>query len=138
MCNLAHREDWRHPFRPRYDLTIPLSLTALYPVALNNHGTLPVAPFVSMLRASFVHGFRSGPSANEENLVTRAGYTPGKAVPMLRTTKTKELEMNGFKINIDPNEPNAIPRRIVEVTDEDETIFPEFVEIYPFDARGPQ
>ena len=24
-------------------------------------GTLPVAPFVSMLRASFVHGFRSGP-----------------------------------------------------------------------------
>jgi hypothetical protein len=32
--------------------------------APNNHGSLPVAPFVSMLRASFVHGFRSGPSAS--------------------------------------------------------------------------
>jgi hypothetical protein len=50
----------------------------------------------------------------------------------------KELTMNGFKISIDPDEPNAIPRRIVEVTDEDDTIFPEFVEIFPFDARGPQ
>ncbi len=46
--------------------------------------------------------------------------------------------MNDFKISIDPDEPNAIPRRIVEVTDEDETIFPEFVEIYPFDPRRPQ
>ena len=52
-----------------------------YPVALNKHGTLPVAPFVSMLRASFVHGFRSGPSANEEKLVTRAGYAPGLWFP---------------------------------------------------------
>lgn len=42
--------------------------------------------------------------------------------------------MNGFKITIDPDEPNAIPRRIVEVTDEDDTIFAEIVEIYPFDA----
>ena len=46
--------------------------------------------------------------------------------------------MNGFKISIDPDEPNAIPRRIVEVTDEDDTIFPEFVEIYPFVAGGPR
>ena len=46
--------------------------------------------------------------------------------------------MNGFKISIDPDEPNAVLRRIVEVTDEDDTIFPEFVEIYPFDARGQQ
>ncbi|MGO9640695.1 MAG: hypothetical protein ACLP1Y_05260 [Candidatus Acidiferrales bacterium] len=44
---------------------------------------------------------------------------------------------NGFKISIDPDSPNAVPRRIVEVT-EDDTLFPEFVEIYPFDARGPQ
>jgi hypothetical protein len=93
---------------------------------------------VSMLRASFVHGFRSGPSANEEKLVTRAGYAPGPLVPTLRTTTTKELQMNGFKISIDPDEPNTIPRRIVEVTDEDDTIFPEFVEIYPFAAGGPQ
>lgn len=46
-------------------------------VVLNDDGTLPVAPFVSMLRDSFVHGFRSGPSANEQNLVTHAGYAPG-------------------------------------------------------------
>ncbi len=46
--------------------------------------------------------------------------------------------MNGFKISIDPDEPNAIPRRIVEVTDEDETIFPEFVEIYAFDPWRPE
>ncbi len=55
---------------------------------------------------------------------------------MLRTAKTKELKINGFKISIDPDEPNAIPRRIV--TDEDDTIFPEFVEIYAFDAWRPQ
>ena len=46
--------------------------------------------------------------------------------------------MNGFKISIDPDEPNTIPRRIVEVTDEDETIFPEFVEICDSDAWRPQ
>lgn len=34
-----------------------------------------------------------------------------------------------FKISIDPDAPNAIPRRIVEVTDEDESLFPEFTEI---------
>jgi hypothetical protein len=109
-----------------------------YSVALNKDGTLPVAPFLSILRDSFVHGFRSGPSANEENLVTRAGYAPGCSTPTLRATnKEKELEMNGFKISIDPDELNAIPRRIVEVTDEDENIFSEFVEIHPLDARGP-
>lgn len=46
--------------------------------------------------------------------------------------------MNGFSITIDPDQPNAIQRRIVEVTDEDDTIFPEFVEIYPFDEWRPQ
>ena len=46
--------------------------------------------------------------------------------------------MNDFKINIDPDQPNAVPRRIVEVTDEDDTIFPEFIEIYPFDTWRPQ
>jgi hypothetical protein len=59
---------------------------------------------------------------------------PVLSIPMLRTTTTEELRMNGFKITIDPDEQNAIPRRIVEVTDEDDTIFPEFVEIYAFDA----
>jgi hypothetical protein len=128
-----------------YPLPISVSCTRfcpsspLYPVALNNHGTLPVAPFVSMLRASFVHGFRSGPSANEQKLVTRAGYAPGPVDSHVEDNQTeKELEMNGFKISIDPDEPNAIPRRIVEVTDEDDTIFPEFVEIYAFDAWRPQ
>ena len=46
--------------------------------------------------------------------------------------------MNGFKITVDPDQPNAIPRRIVEVTDEDDTIFPEIVEIHAFDAWRPQ
>jgi hypothetical protein len=59
---------------------------------------------------------------------------PVLSIPMLRTTKTEELRMNSFKITIDPDEQNAVPRRIVEVTDEDDTIFPEFVEIYAFDA----
>src|SRR5216684_41836 len=39
---------------------LAVSHRPLYAVALNNHGTLPVAPFVSMLRASFVRfPFRS-------------------------------------------------------------------------------
>ncbi len=45
--------------------------------------------------------------------------------------------MNGFKISIDPDEPNAIPRRIVEVTDEDETIFAEFIELDAFEPGRP-
>ena len=91
-----------------------------------------------MLRASFVHGFRSGPSANEEKLVTRAGYAPGPVDSHVENSQNKGAKINGFKISIDPDEPNAIPRRIVEVTDEDDAIFPEFVEIYAFDAWRPQ
>ena len=45
--------------------------------------------------------------------------------------------MNGFKISIDPDELNAIPRRIVEVTDEDEAIFAEFIDLSPLNERGP-
>lgn len=63
---------------------------------------------------------------------------PALSIPMLRTTKMEELRMNGFSITIDPDQPNAIPRRIVEVTDEDDTIFPEIVEIYPFNAWKPE
>jgi hypothetical protein len=44
--------------------------------------------------------------------------------------------MNGFKITIDPDESNAIPRRIVEVTDQDETILAEFIDLDA--ARRPQ
>ena len=63
--------------------------TLLYPVAINNHVILPDAPFVSMLKASFVHGFRAGPSANEEKLVTHAGYAPGLSAHTLTTTIQK-------------------------------------------------
>jgi hypothetical protein len=63
---------------------------------------------------------------------------PVLSIPMLRTTKTKELEMNGFKISIDPDEPNAIPRRIVEVTDDGDNLFPEVIELEDFDLRGLQ
>ena len=44
---------------------------------------------------------------------------------------------NGTDI-INPDWRNAIARRIVEVTDEDETILPEFIELDSFEARGPQ
>jgi hypothetical protein len=36
---------------------------------------------------------------------------------------------------IDPDTPNTVARRIVEVTDEDETLFPEFIETDAFEAR---
>jgi len=146
---------------------IRCSSSALYPVALNKHGTLPAAPFVSMLRASFVHGFRSGPSANEEKLVTRAGYAPGpvdshvednqteKELPMktyialyaedVRHYSTVEIEATdtvdaiakaqAFDLTDVPTNPdwhNAVCRRIVEVTDEDENIVAEFI---PIDNR---
>jgi hypothetical protein len=40
--------------------------------------------------------------------------------------------------DINPEGQNAITRRIVEVTDQDDTLFPEFIELYPFDAWRPQ
>ena len=43
---------------------------------------------------------------------------------------------NSFTISIDPDTPNAIPRRIVEVTDQDENIIPEFIDLSPLNARG--
>jgi hypothetical protein len=41
---------------------------------------------------------------------------------------------------IDPDSRNAVARRIVEVTDENETLFPEFIELDAFapEARRPQ
>ena len=41
---------------------------------------------------------------------------------------------------IDPDSRNAVARRIVEVTDQDESIFPEFIELDAFapEARRPQ
>jgi hypothetical protein len=41
---------------------------------------------------------------------------------------------------IDPDSRNAVARRIVEVTDHDESIFPEFIELDAFapEARRPQ
>jgi hypothetical protein len=115
---------------------MPSSL--LNPVALNKHGTLPDAPFVSMLRASFVHGFRTGPSANEEKLVTRAGYPPGWSIPTLRATRQKRSYTMDNGTDINPDGRNVISRRIVEVTDHDETIFAEFIDLDTFDAWRPQ
>ena len=37
-----------------------------------------------------------------------------------------------FNISIDPDARNDITRRILQVTDEDETIIPEFLELEPF------
>jgi hypothetical protein len=47
---------------------------------------------------------------------------------------------NDFHIPIDPDSRNALARRIVEVTDEDESLFPEFIELDAFapEARRPQ
>ena len=40
--------------------------------------------------------------------------------------------------NINPDWRNAISRRIVEVTDQDETIFAEFIDLSPLnDGRAP-
>jgi hypothetical protein len=47
----------------------------------------------------------------------------------------KELPMNEYlNIPTDPDSRNAVSRRIVEVTDEDETIFAEFIDLGPLDA----
>jgi hypothetical protein len=40
--------------------------------------------------------------------------------------------------NINPDGYNAISRRIVEVTDEDETIFAEFIDLSPLNAGRAQ
>jgi hypothetical protein len=40
--------------------------------------------------------------------------------------------------SINPDWPNAISRRIVEVTDVDETIIPEFIDLSPLNAARPQ
>ena len=45
-----------------------------------------------------------------------------------------------FNISIDPDARNDITRRILQVTDEDETIIPEFIEIddvSPYLRRAP-
>jgi hypothetical protein len=39
--------------------------------------------------------------------------------------------------SINPDWRNAISRRIVEVTDEDENLIPEFIELGPLNERGP-
>ena len=39
--------------------------------------------------------------------------------------------------NINPDGQNVIARRIVEVTDEDETIFAEFIELDAFEPGRP-
>jgi hypothetical protein len=46
---------------------------------------------------------------------------------------------NDFNIPIDPDSRNTVSRRIVEVTDEDESLFPEFIELDDFapEARRP-
>jgi hypothetical protein len=120
-----------------------------------------------MLRASFVHGFRSGPSANEQKLVTRAGYAPGPVDSHVENNQTeKELPMKTYialyaedvrhystvefeavdtvdaiakartcdltEVPTNPDWHNAVCRRIVEVTDEDENIVAEFI---PLDNR---
>jgi hypothetical protein len=78
----------------------------------------------------------AGPSANEQNLGTRAGYAPGSSPPHVESNQTeKELTMEHDSIN--PDWRNAISRRIVEVTDEDENIIPEFIDLSPLNERGP-
>ena len=37
---------------------------------------------------------------------------------------------------INPDGQNVISRRILQVTDEDETIIPEFIDLGPLSARG--
>jgi hypothetical protein len=45
---------------------------------------------------------------------------------------------NDFHSPIDPVSRNAVARRILQVTDEDETIIPEFIDLNPLNAgRAP-
>src|ERR1039458_4928467 len=55
----------------------------------------------------------------------------------LRTNQQRRsLQMDDNDFNpIDLDTRNTVTRRIVEVTDEDETLFPEFIEIDAFEAR---
>lgn len=39
--------------------------------------------------------------------------------------------------SINPDWRNAISRRILEVTDEDENLIPEFIDLSPLNERGP-
>jgi hypothetical protein len=43
-----------------------------------------------------------------------------------------------FTIATNPDARNVISRRIVEVTDEDETLFPEFIDLSPLNPWRPQ
>jgi hypothetical protein len=83
-----HRSDRRRPnlYSPQFrKLLFPAPAqrerdTALIRILLCRVSLIRIVAgraFVSMLRDSFVHGFRSGPSANEENPVTRAACPPG-------------------------------------------------------------
>jgi hypothetical protein len=87
-----------------------------------------------MLKASFVHGFRSRPSANEEKLVTRAVYAPGLPAHTMTTTKQKRSCKMSDDTDINPDRHNVISRRIVEVTDDGDNLFPEFIELEDFEA----
>ena len=60
---------------------------------------------------------------NEEKLVTRATYAPRRSASMLNATRAKEPMMT----NTDWH--NAVTRRIVEITDEDENLMIDFIEI---------
>jgi len=58
---------------------------------------------------------------------------PVLSIPMLRTTRQKRDYTMEHDI-IDPEGHNVISRRIVEVTDQDETIFAEFIDLGPLTA----
>jgi hypothetical protein len=60
--------------------------------------------------------------------------------PIVEDNQTeKELQMNDdFSNATNPDARNVISRRIVEVTDEDETIFPEFIDLSPLNSWRPQ
>ena len=44
---------------------------------------------------------------------------------------------DGFNLSINPDARNDTTRRILQVTDEDETIIPEFIDLSPLNAGRP-
>src|ERR1017187_2679097 len=69
--------------------------------------------------------------------VTSRLFRPVPSTPTLRATRQKRsCIVENDNINLDGY--NAISRRIVEVTDEDETIFAEFIDLSPLNAGRAQ
>jgi len=69
--------------------------------------------------------------------VTSRLFRPVASTPTLRATRQKRSYTMDYS-DINPDGQNVISRRIVEVMDDDDTIFAEFIDLSPLNAgRAP-